>query len=94
VIQEYAVVQNQVSVDQLLATIVVGGTYEHYKGKLHKILYVSRNVDDLSWWVVYESLYDNKVSKIWHRKLEDFLEVGVWQEGMKARPRFVLVQDK
>lgn len=93
-IQEYAVVQNHGAVDQLLAALVVGGTYEHYKGKLYKVLYVSRNVDDLSWWVVYEALYDNKVSKIWHRKLEDFLEVGVWQEGMAPRGRFVLVNDR
>ena len=77
---------------QLLAELIIGGTYEHYKGKLYRVLYVSKNVDDLSWWVVYESLYDNPVSTIWHRKLEDFLEVGVWQEGMQARPRFVLVK--
>lgn len=90
-IQDYAVVQNMPSEQQLLAAIVVGGTYEHYKGKLYKVLMVSKNVDDLSWWVVYETLYDNPVSNIWHRRLDDFLKVGVWQEGMAARPRFKFV---
>ena len=93
-IQEYAIVQNHLSENQLLASLVIGGIYEHYKGKLYKVLMVSKNVDDLSWWVVYESLYDNPVSKIWHRKLEDFLEVGIWHEGKAARQRFVLVRSE
>jgi len=71
--------------------VVVGGTYEHYKGGRYKVLAVSLNEEDHSWWVVYETLYDNPVSKIWHRRVEDFLKVGVWQEGMQVRARFVLV---
>ncbi|MGC2310498.1 MAG: DUF1653 domain-containing protein [Candidatus Babeliaceae bacterium] len=77
----------------LLSSITIGGLYEHYKGKHYKVIAVSRNVDDLSWWVIYEALYHNSVSKIWHRKIEDFVQVGRWIENQPERPRFMLVEN-
>jgi hypothetical protein len=58
----------------LISHIKVGGIYKHYRGDMYKVIAVSRHSEDLSWYVVYEALYDNPVSKIWHRPLEMFLE--------------------
>lgn len=79
--------------DQLIHQLKIGGIYKHYKGNLYKVLMLSKSADDLSWWVVYQCLYDNKLSSIWHRKLEDFLQVDTWIEGQSAMPRFTLMQD-
>ena len=71
-------------------TIKIGGIYQHYKGQQYKILCVSRHTEDLTWYVVYEALYDNKVSPIWHRPIEMFLE-KITLEG-ECKPRFQLVE--
>ena len=47
--------------------------WRHYKGQDYRIIAVSCHSEDLSWYVVYEALYNNSVSKIWHRPLELFL---------------------
>jgi len=73
----------------LLQEIKVGGIYQHYKGHQYKVLVVSRHTEDLTWYVVYEALYDNAVSKIWHRPIKMFLET-VDIEG-NTMPRFKLV---
>jgi hypothetical protein len=53
--------------------IQAGDLYEHYKGNQYKIIGVSCHSEDLSLHVVYEALYDNVVSRVWHRPLEMFL---------------------
>lgn len=53
--------------------IQAGDIFRHYKGNLYKIICVSCHSEDLTWYVVYETLYDNNVSKIWHRPLDMFL---------------------
>lgn len=78
---------------ELIAQLKIGHIYRHYKNKLYKVHMLSKSSDDLSWWVVYEALYENGLSKIWHRRLEDFLQVGVWVEGQLAMPRFALVKE-
>lgn len=55
------------------AQLTSGAIYEHYKGKRYKILGISCHSEDLTWYVVYETLYNNDVSKIWHRPLDMFL---------------------
>lgn len=52
-----------------------GEIWRHYKGKNYRIIAISRHCEDLTWYVVYETLYDNPDSKIWHRPLEMFLGV-------------------
>jgi len=86
--------QVEYSVRDLAAQVQVNGIYEHYrvKGQYYKVLMVACNVEDLSWWVIYEALYDNPVSKIWSRKVEDFLAVGSWKEGAAPCPRFTYVK--
>ncbi len=75
--------------DQLAQSVKVGGIYQHYRGDMYKVIAVSRHSEDLSWYVVYEALYDNPVSKIWHRPLAMFLE-ETDVNGVRM-PRFKLV---
>jgi len=67
-----------------------GEIWRHYKNKDYRIIAISCNTEDLTWYVVYEALYDNEVSKIWHRPLEMFLE-DIEIEGKRV-PRFVRVE--
>lgn len=76
--------------DQLAQSVKVGGIYQHYRGDTYKVIAVSRHSEDLSWYVVYEALYDNPVSKIWHRPLGIFLE-ETDANGVRM-PRFKLVE--
>lgn len=64
--------------------------WRHYKNKDYRIIVLSRNTEDLTWYVVYEALYENSVSQIWHRPIEMFLET-VEIDGMNM-PRFELVE--
>ena len=50
------------------------GIYRHHKGMKYRVLGVAKHSETLEDLVVYEALYDNKVSKIWVRPLEMFLE--------------------
>jgi hypothetical protein len=72
--------------------IKAGDIFRHYKGNLYKVICVSCHSEDLSWYVVYETLYDNKVSTIWHRPLEMFL--GTLEVDGKQVRRFEKVVDR
>lgn len=50
------------------------GRYKHYKGNEYNVLAVAKHSETLEDYVVYEALYENKVSKIWIRPLKMFLE--------------------
>ena len=50
------------------------GIYQHYKGMKYRVLGVAKHSETLEDLVIYEALYDNKVSKLWVRPLEMFLE--------------------
>lgn len=63
--------------------------WQHYKGQQYRIIAVSCHTEDLTWYVFYETLYDNAVSNIWHRPLAMFLE-SVEIDGRRV-PRFVHV---
>jgi len=73
----------------LIEQIKAGDIWRHYKNKDYRIITVSCNTEDLTWYVVYEALYDNAVSKIWHRPLEMFLET-IEIDGTNV-PRFTHV---
>jgi hypothetical protein len=64
--------------------------WRHYKNKDYRIIAISRHTEDLTWYVVYEALYDNEISKIWHRPLDMFLET-VEIDG-EIMPRFRQIQ--
>ena len=50
------------------------GKYRHFKGNEYNVIAVAKHSETLEDMVVYEALYDNKVSKIWVRPLSMFLE--------------------
>ena len=72
--------------------LVVGGLYEHYKGKryiVHGVVKHSETLEDL---VYYECLYENKLGKMWVRPKEMFLE-SIIIDG-KSKPRFCFIKDQ
>lgn len=73
------------------SNISTGEIWRHYKGNDYRIIALSRHTEDLTWYVVYEALYDNEVSKIWHRPLDMFL--GTLEIDGKVAQRFTRVQE-
>ena len=63
-----------------------GQIWRHYKNKDYRIIAISCHSEDLTWYVVYEVLHDNDVSKIWHRPLDMFL--GTIEIDGEIVPRF------
>ena len=69
----------------------IGSTYEHVKtGKQYKLLALAKDSHDLTEIVVYEALYENKVSKIWTRSKKEFLGEAKSPDGT-YHPRFKLI---
>lgn len=64
------------------------GIYKHLKkGTLYKVHFIAKHSETLENMVIYEALYDNKMSKFWARPVsmfEDIVEVN----GQNV-PRFV-----
>lgn len=50
------------------------GKYQHYKGGKYQVIGLAKHSETFEDLVVYEALYDNKLSKIWVRPLNNFLE--------------------
>ena len=50
------------------------GRYRYYKGNEYNVLMVATHSETLEKYVVYEALYENKVSKLWVRPLKKFVE--------------------
>ena len=66
--------------------LVIGGVYEHYKGKHYRVLGLVRHSETLEELVYYECLYPNDNGQFWVRPralFEGELEVN----GI-TRPRF------
>jgi hypothetical protein len=59
--------------DQLVELPLIGGVYRHYKGGICKVICISRDADKMGLDVVYECLYNNLISKYWHRSIETFM---------------------
>ena len=68
------------------------GKYRHFKGNEYNVIAVAKHSETLEDMVVYEALYDNKVSKIWVRPLKMFLET-IEKDG-KTFKRFEYTGDK
>ena len=71
--------------------IIIGGIYQHYKGKDYRVIGLAKHSETLEELVVYEALYDNKESQLWVRPKKMFLE-NVKIDG-KIRPRFQYLGD-
>ena len=66
--------------------VVEGGIYEHYKGKKYKLLNIVRHSESLEELVLYETLYENDLGKLWVRPKKMFLE-----NLDNGAPRFKLI---
>ena len=62
------------------------GLYEHYKGMRYRVLGVSRHSETLEPLVVYETLYENPLGRLWVRPAAMFKET-VTIDGT-VKPRF------
>jgi hypothetical protein len=84
IIDNPATAQPHPSIDD----VHIRGIYKHRNGNRYKVLTVACNTEDLSSNVIYEALYENKVSKVWCRKVEDFLAIITLEDGTQ-QPRFI-----
>ncbi len=71
---------------QCQSSVVVGGIYQHYKGKRYKVHGLVRHSESLEMLVLYEALYENELGRLWVRPEKMFLET-VDVDGKKV-PRF------
>ena len=71
------------------SSVVVGGIYEHYKGKRYKVHGLVRHSESLEMLVLYEALYENELAKFWVRPEKNFLERVRFEDGWV--PRFEIV---
>lgn len=71
--------------------IVEGGLYRHYKGMEYKVHCVVRHSETLDELVMYETLYENKLGKMWVRPKGMFLE-NVIIDGTE-KPRFEFIRE-
>lgn len=71
--------------------LIIGGIYEHYKGKRYKVHGVVRHSETLEELVYYECLYKNDSGQMWVRPMEMFL--GPINIDGVVRPRFRLVSE-
>ena len=67
------------------------GKYKHFKGMMYNVIGVAKHSETLEDLVIYEALYDNKVSKLWVRPLNMFLE-EVEKDGKKYK-RFEYIEE-
>ena len=68
------------------------GKYQHFKTKnLYKVIGIAKHSETLQDLVVYECLYENKLSKLWVRPKQMFLE-EVTVNGKKV-PRFTFIEE-
>lgn len=66
------------------------GKYQHYKGGLYRVIAQGKIEATLEDVVIYETLYNNPLGKIWVRPVTNFLE-EVTVEG-KKQPRFKFIE--
>ncbi|WMI81507.1 DUF1653 domain-containing protein [Anaerotignum sp. MB30-C6] len=69
--------------------VIIGGVYEHYKGKKYCVVGLARHSETVEEMVVYRQLYGE--FGLWVRPKDMFLET-VEVEG-KVIPRFRLLQE-
>ena len=76
----------------MVTNLVLGGLYQHYKGKNYIVRDLVKHSETLETLVFYECLYDNPEGKLWVRPIKMFLE-SVVVEG-KTIPRFKYIGDQ
>lgn len=71
--------------------LVLNGLYEHYKGKRYRVHGIVRHSETLEELVLYETLYENDLGKVWVRPKTMFLET-VTINGQEV-PRFRFISE-
>jgi hypothetical protein len=73
--------------DQLIE--IPTGLYEHYKGMPYRVIGTGRHSETLEQFVLYESLYENQLGRLWVRPAAMFVETVPSPKGDGSRvPRF------
>jgi hypothetical protein len=67
-------------------SLVIGATYVHYKNKRYKVLGTARHSETLEEMVIYETLHENELGRVWVRPLTMFNEVVITPDY--TGPRF------
>lgn len=75
----------------MVKDLILGGIYQHYKGKNYKVIDLARHSETLEWLVIYECLYENPAGKIWVRPMSMFQET-ITIDG-QVTPRFRYIGD-
>lgn len=76
----------------MVEDLIIGGVYQHYKGKNYLVKDLARHTETMEWMVLYECLYENPEGRLWVRPLKMFLEI-INLEG-KSVPRFKYIGDQ
>lgn len=76
----------------MVTNLVLGGLYQHYKGKNYIVRDLVKHSETLETLVFYECLYENPEGKLWVRPIKMFLE-SFEVEG-KTIPRFKYIGDQ
>lgn len=63
--------------------VISGAIYEHYKGKLYRVIGIGKHTETLEDVVMYEALYENPLGRLWCRPL------GLWNELVEVDGREV-----
>ena len=72
--------------------LVIGGKYQHHKGRFYEVIGVARHSETLEELVIYKALYDSKEfgkNALWARPKKMFLE-DIERNG-KVIPRFKFI---
>jgi hypothetical protein len=70
--------------------LIIGGIYQHYKGKLYKVHGLVRHSETLEEMVYYETLYETDLGRMWVRPKDMFL--GTLEINGQIVQRFKPVQ--
>lgn len=68
------------------------GVYQHYKGGMYRVHGLVKHHETLEDLVLYETLYENPLSRFWIRPVDVFLE-EIDREGERV-PRFRYVGEE
>ncbi len=63
--------------------VIAGAIYEHYKGKLYRVIGIGKHTETLEDVVMYEALYENSLGRLWCRPL------GLWSQLVEVEGRQV-----
>jgi hypothetical protein len=81
--------KSPITFSKAAASVMIGGTYRHYKNLLYKVIAIAHHSETLEELVVYQALYGEH--GVWVRPLGLFIE-EIELDGAKVS-RFALVQD-